>query len=91
MGDQKKYSKVVERQMVRFYCSLNERDRRRYAAIEAAKLGHGGIQYISGLLRCDRKTIARGMNELNEEQELAICLKRICRSCQMKQDCSHGQ
>lgn len=55
--------------MVRFYCSLNERDRRRYAAIEAVKLGHGGIQYISDLLRCDRKTIARGMVELNAEQE----------------------
>ena len=77
MGDQKKYSKVVERQMVRFYCSLNERDRRRYAALEAAKLGHGGIQYISGLLRCDRKTIARGMNELNAEQELAThCIRK---------------
>ena len=32
------YSAVVERQMVRFYQSLNERDRRRYAAVEAAEL-----------------------------------------------------
>ena len=69
MSTKNKYPDIVESQMVRFYCSLNERDRRRYAAIEAAKLGHGGIQYISELLRCDRKTIARGMIELNAEQE----------------------
>ena len=54
MSTKNKYPDIVESQMVRFYCSLNERDRRRYAAIEAAKLGHGGIQY---------------MIELNAEQE----------------------
>ena len=37
------YPKLVEDQMVKFFRSLNERDRRRYAAVEAAKLGHGGI------------------------------------------------
>ena len=66
------YSAVVEGQMVRFYRSLNERDRRRYAAVEAAKLGHGGIEYLSGLLGCDPKTIGRGMAELESPAELAI-------------------
>ena len=65
------YSAVVEGQMVRFYRSLNERDRRRYAAVEAAKLGHGGIEYISGLLGCDSKTIGRGMTELESPAALA--------------------
>lgn len=65
------YSAVVEGQMVRFYRSLNERDRRRYAAVEAAKLGHGGIEYISGLLGCDSKTIGRGMTELESPEALA--------------------
>ena len=41
------YSSEVEQQMGRFYRSLNERDRRRYAGIEAAKLGHGAIEYVS--------------------------------------------
>jgi hypothetical protein len=37
------YPQVVEGQMVKFFGSLNVRDRRRYAAVEAVKLGHGGI------------------------------------------------
>lgn len=65
------YSAVTERQMVRFYESLNERDRRRYAAVEAARLGHGGIEYVSRVLSCDPKTIARGIAELESEDELA--------------------
>ncbi|MFK0571061.1 hypothetical protein [Endozoicomonas sp.] len=64
------YSTIVEAQMVRFYSSLNERDRRRYAALETTKLGHGGIQYISTLLGLHRKTIVRGMTELNSEEQL---------------------
>ena len=37
------YSLVVEQQMKQFDHSLSEKDRRRYAAIEALKLGWGGI------------------------------------------------
>ena len=66
------YSDTVERQMVRFYGSLNERDRRRYAAVEASKLGHGGIEYISHLLGCDPKTIGRGVAELEAQEDLAV-------------------
>ena len=66
------YSAPVERQMVRFYGSLNERERRRYAAVEASKLGHGGIEYISQLLGCDPKTIGRGVAELEGQDELAV-------------------
>ena len=57
--------------MFRFYKSLNQRDRRRYAAIEALKLGHGGIEYISNVLKCDPKTISRGIRELEDEVELS--------------------
>ncbi len=56
--------------MCRFYRSLNERDRRRYAAIEAVKLGHGGIEFISNILKCSSKTISRGIHELEVEAEL---------------------
>ena len=41
------YAPEVERMMRRLFDSLKESDRRRYAAIEAAKLGHGGIEYIA--------------------------------------------
>ena len=74
------YSAAVRRQMVRFYTSLNERDRCRYAAIEAQKLGHGGIHFISGLLKCDPKTIAHGIQELEAEEPLDIERQRKKRS-----------
>ena len=44
------YSTDVKAKMVRFYNSLNERDCRWYAAVEAENLGHGGIECISKLL-----------------------------------------
>lgn len=37
------YSPMVEKQMQSYYESLSEKDRRRYAAVEAKKLGYGGI------------------------------------------------
>ena len=37
------YSPEIQRSMQMFYLSLSEKDRRRYAAIEAAKLGYGYI------------------------------------------------
>ena len=42
------YSPTIEAQMRAFYQSLSEKDRRRYAAIEACKLGHGGHSYMRG-------------------------------------------
>ena len=50
--------------MKRLFDSLKESDRRRYAAIEAAKLGHGGIEYVATLLGCDPKTIRQGQHDL---------------------------
>jgi hypothetical protein len=64
------YPAGVERLMKRLFDSLREGDRRRYAAIEAAKLGHGGIEYISTVLGCDPKTIRQGLGELEGEDEL---------------------
>jgi len=52
--------------MKKFYASLCEKDKRRYAAIESEKLSHGGLNYISSLLECDPKTIRRGQKELAE-------------------------
>jgi hypothetical protein len=64
------YPEDIERLMRRLFGSLKESDRRRYAAIEAAKLGHGGVEYIATVLGCDPKTIRRGLTELEGEAEL---------------------
>lgn len=63
------YSTEIEQAMRRIFQSFDERTRRFYAAIEARKLGHGGIAYISELLRYDRKTIRRGLRELPDTTE----------------------
>jgi len=64
------YPANVERQMKELYGSLNEKDRRRYAAVEAAKLGHGGQTYVSRLFGCDEKTIRRGLEDLDNPPAL---------------------
>ena len=61
------YSPEIETQILNFYNSLSEKDRRRYAAIEATKLGYGGVTYIRSILQCDDRTITRGLQELNSE------------------------
>jgi len=58
------YSPVVERHMVELYKSLSEKDRRRYAAVEAEKLGHGGIEYVARLFGCDEDTVHHGMQDV---------------------------
>ena len=63
------YDESLERNMQAFYETLSEKDRRRYAAVEATKLGHGGIEYIAGVLGCSRRTIERGKRELEQLPE----------------------
>ena len=65
------YTAELEGKMQRFFGWLSEKDRRRYAAIEAAKLGHGGIEYIARLLACDPKTIRQGLHALEEATDAA--------------------
>jgi hypothetical protein len=63
------YPRDVEQIMRSFYQSLRENDRRRYAAVEAAKLGHGGTEYIAQILGVDPKTIRQGQRDLEELPE----------------------
>ena len=63
---QTRYDETVENSMRMFYGSLGERERRHYAAIEAVKLGHGGITYISDVLSCSERTVRRGLDELGQ-------------------------
>jgi hypothetical protein len=58
------YPSKVEQAMKTLFRSLREKDQRRYAAVEATKLGHGGIEYIASLLGCDPKTIHQGLVDL---------------------------
>jgi hypothetical protein len=64
------FSEETEQDMRTFYGTLNERDRRRYAGLEAKKLGHGGISYISEVLGCDRKTVRKGIDEILDPPDL---------------------
>jgi len=57
-------SKLHPSIMKKFYDSLNEKDKRRYAAIESMRIGHGGQAYISQIFACDRKTIRKGIREV---------------------------
>ena len=65
-----KYSEAIEKQMKAFFDTLNEKDRRRYAAIEAIKLGHGGQAYISSVLGCHFQTVMAGIDELTNGTDI---------------------
>lgn len=84
----KAYTPEIEEQMHYFYHSLSEKDRRRYAAVEAKKLGYGGITYICKVLSCDAGTVTRGLQDL--EKKLPSQNQRIRkpgggRKCVLKQ------
>ena len=66
---QRPYDEVTERQIRAFYETLSEKDRRRYAAVEAARLGHGGIEYVADVVGCSRRTIERAKEELERLPE----------------------
>lgn len=62
----KAYPSEVEAHMKALYESLSEKERRRYAAVEAEKLGHGGLAYIAALFDCHPNTIRRGRDDVSE-------------------------
>jgi len=66
------YPPEIEQTMQRFYRCLSEKDRRRYAAVEALKLGWGGKSYISQLFGCDDESMQLGLAELNDETALKM-------------------
>jgi len=50
--------------IILFYSLLNEKQRRLYAGLEAAKFGHGGDRKIADLFGLDPHTVAKGRREL---------------------------
>ena len=71
------YSDEVIRSMRTYYNSLPEKDRRRYAAVEARKLSYGGIVYLATIFGCDEKTISKGLLEIDDEESMAQSRIRI--------------
>jgi hypothetical protein len=72
------YNDDLVKNMKSLYNSLSEKDRRRYAAVEAKKIGHGGIVFISTLLGCDEKTINKGLADLNNQDCMLQASIRFC-------------
>ena len=64
------YDQTVKQQMKFVYEQLSEKDRRLYAAVETQKQPRGGQSYIAKLFDCARKTIRRGIEELENPELL---------------------
>src|SRR5680860_102454 len=63
------YEAEKEEWMQILHGTLKEDDRRRYAAVEALKIGYGGVSYIARVLGCSPMTIDAGIRELKEIQK----------------------
>ena len=70
MSTHVEYDKVTADRIKTFAGRLSERDRRAYAAIEAYKLGRGGVSYIARLLGMSPETIKKGQRDLDEPGRL---------------------
>ena len=56
------YPQETQQIMRKFYNTLSEKDKRRYAATEAIKFGHGGVSIIAEILGCARSAeVPRGL------------------------------
>ena len=62
----KRLDAAVEKNMQDFYGTLSEKERRRFAAVQSRQFGHGGVKYIAEILACSRRTIERGLAELDD-------------------------
>ncbi len=59
------YSPEQEARMRSFYTNLNEKDRRLFAGFKALQVGHGGRNYIAGVLGCSRNTVSKGARKVS--------------------------
>jgi hypothetical protein len=58
--------KKLHQQMNLLLSRLDEQQRRWYVAVEANRMGHGGIRLLSQITGLDEKTIQRGQQELEQ-------------------------
>ena len=62
--------------IVLFYSLLDERQRRLYAGMELLRLGHGGDRLLAEFLDLDPHTVARGRQQLLDQEVAAGRLRR---------------
>jgi len=62
------FDKDTEDYMLLFFEDLSEKHRRHYLALEAKKLGHGGMTYLSDLFDVSERTIRRGIEEIDKKK-----------------------
>lgn len=67
LGTENHPDKRLHHQMNLLISRLDEQQRRWYVALEARKLGHGGIELMSQITGLSVPTIRRGQQELDEE------------------------
>ena len=53
----KPWDAAVEKNMRDFYQTLSEKDRRRFAAVQARQFGHGGVRYTAEVLEAVLKLL----------------------------------
>lgn len=58
---------VLHHQMNLLMSRMDEQQRRWYVAVEANRLGHGGMKKLFQITGLDAKTIRRGQQELAQE------------------------
>ena len=56
--------RALHEQMNLLLSRLGEAERRWYAAVEANRLGHGGVRVVAQITGLDEKTIRRGQEEV---------------------------
>ncbi len=60
-----RFDAATERNVQDCFATLSEKDQRRFAALQAKQLGYGGVKYVAEVLNCSRRTIERGLAELD--------------------------
>ena len=63
---QNQLDEATQRRSKAYFATLSQKDQRRFAALEAQRLGHGGIIYIAKLLGVSRSTIDRGILQIEQ-------------------------
>jgi len=54
----------------KFFATLNERQQRHFAALEAKQLGHGGLTKVSEAFGIHRETISSAISEIENSENL---------------------
>ena len=65
IGLTKPWGAAVEKNVRDVYDTLSAKDRRRFAAVQARPVGSGGVRAIAAVLGGSRRTIERGLAELD--------------------------